>query len=448
MRDFKAKFSLWLYSVLMRAAQPLLHLKLKRRAKAEALYGQHIPERFGHYTQGPQSDLIWVHGVSLGESRTAGILLQGLRAEFPGMRLLLTHGTATGRSEGMHLLQEGDVQVWQPWDSPEIVARFLTHFQPRVGLLLETEVWPQWVAQCAERQIPLMLLNARMSEKSMRQALRWPTLLRPAYAGLQGVWAQTDTDAQRLQQLGASVQGVLGNLKFDAQADAGQVAQGQAWRRALKRPVVMLASSREGEEAAWLKAWQVLQAQVQQAPVVGQDAAQGPAHPCVQWLIVPRHPQRVAQVQALLQAQGLKVSRRSAWHQGPAQALQEGDIALGDSMGEMSLYYSMADVALLGGSFEPLGGQNLIEAAACACPVVMGPHTFNFAQVASSAQEAGAAVQVDNLLAAVQVAMDWLQAPQALVERGLQAQAFAQQFGGATQRTAQAVRLRLAQLKA
>lgn len=150
-------FSLWLYGVIMRLAQALLRRKLRKRAQAEPLYGQYIEERFGYYKQSTCNDWIWIHAVSLGETRTAGILLQGLRQAMPHMKLLLTNGTATGREEGLKLLQEGDIQVWQAWDSPEVVERFLTAFKPRIGLLLETEVWPQLIHIAQEKGIPIML---------------------------------------------------------------------------------------------------------------------------------------------------------------------------------------------------------------------------------------------------------------------------------------------------
>lgn len=436
-------FSLWLYGVFMRLAQPLLRRKLRKRAQAEPLYGQFIEERFGHYKQSACNDWIWIHAVSLGETRTAAILLQGLRQAIPHMKLLLTHGTATGREEGRKLLQDGDVQVWQAWDSPEVVERFLTSFKPRIGLLLETEVWPQLIHCAQEKGIPIMLINARMSEKSLRQAQRWTSLMKPAFAGLSAVCAQAPDDAMRLKSLGASVKGVFGNLKFDAKPDASQVAMGRAWREQLSAPVVMLASSREGEESLWLAAWQTFTKQ----------------HPDVKihWLIVPRHPQRVREVESLIAASGLTVSRRSTWSstlgQDPAlsafqlkEAAQDGAvILLGDSLGEMALYYSLCDAALLGGSFEKLGGQNLIEAAACACPIVMGPHTFNFAEASQAAESAGAAQRVPDMAAALKLVVDTVQNRTLQKQKSVNAFQFAQQHGGATQLTVQAV---LAQIQA
>ena len=430
-------FSLWLYGVIMRLAQALLRRKLRKRAQAEPLYGQYIEERFGYYKQSACNDWIWIHAVSLGETRTAGILLQGLRQAMPHMKLLLTNGTATGREEGLKLLQEGDIQVWQAWDSPEVVERFLTAFKPRIGLLLETEVWPQLIHIAQEKGIPIMLINARMSEKSLHQAQRWTSLMKPAFAGLSAVCAQAPDDAMRLKSLGASVTGIFGNLKFDAKPDASQVAMGRAWREQLSAPVVMLASSREGEEALWLAAWQTFNKQ----------------HPELQihWLIVPRHPQRVSEVESLITSSGLRVSRRSTWSQEAVfsaahlnETAQDSTvILLGDSLGEMALYYSLADAALLGGSFEKLGGQNLIEAAACACPVVMGPHTFNFAEASQAAESAGAAQRASDMAEAMKLAVDTVQNRPLQKQKSANAFQFAQQHGGATQRTVQAV---LAQL--
>ncbi len=423
-----------LYNAALWCAQPLLRRKLARRALAEPLYGEAVAERFGHYTQAGElhSDLVWVHAVSLGETRAAEVLIKALRQTLPGMRLLLTHGTATGRAEGARLLQAGDVQVWQPWDTPAAVQLFLRHFKPRVGVLIETEVWPNLVLECQKLGVPLALANARMSEQSTGKALRWPALIRPVYQALRAVWPQTEADAERLQQLGAINPRVMGNIKFDAQPDAAQCAQGKAWRSAIQRPVAMLASSREGEEEAWLQA---MLAQLE-------TNAQNPIEPETQWLIVPRHPQRVDAVEALLLAQGLRVSRRSLWgSDGPAatEPQIQSTVWLGDSLGEMALYYSLADVALLGGSFAPLGGQNLIEAAACGCPVIMGPHTFNFAQASEMAVQAGAAQRVSDMALAVTQTLTLLSDAAQLTHRGEQAQAFAQAHKGAALRTAQAV---------
>ncbi len=368
-----------LYSLLVVAAQPFLRRKHKRRGAAEPGYLHAVDERFGSYDTPAQPGALWIHAVSLGETRAAAILLERLRQLRPGLRVLLTHGTATGRAEGERLLRPGDSQAWLPWDTPQAVRRFLNHFQPAAGVLMETEVWPNLVAATKERGLPLVLANARLNQKSLSQALRLSGLSRPAYASLAAVWAQTEGDAQRLAQAGATVKGVFGNLKFDAMPNLKQLEQGRRWRAAAARTVIMFASSREGEEDEFFR---VLQANRQ----VLQPGS-------VQWLVVPRHPQRFDEVAALAVQQGFSVSRRSRWASEPESA----DIWIGDSMGEMALYYGLAHAALLGGSFAPLGGQNLIEAAASGCPVVMGPHTFNFAEAAQLAESAGAALRVDSM---------------------------------------------------
>ena len=431
----------WLYSGLMWLAQPLLKRKLLRRSQQEPGYAQHLPERFGHYDQAVPAHAgptVWLHAVSLGETRAAAVLIAALRAQWPQMRLLLTHGTATGRAEGLKLLAAGDLQAWQPWDTPGAVQRFLRHFRPQIGILMETEVWPNLIFGSQQQAVPLVLVNARLSDKSLHQAQRLAWLARPAFAALTAVWAQTQADAQRLQSLGAKVQGVLGNLKFDASPNTAQVAQGRAWRAQCTQPVVMLASSREGEEQALLDIlknfWPL--AQVNQA----QEAIDSVVNK-VHWLIVPRHPQRFEAVAALIQSQGFAVLRRSAWPtSGPSPAAGRPTVWLGDSLGEMALYYGLADVALLGGSFEPLGGQNLIEAAACACPVVMGPHTFNFAEAAEQALAAGAALRAVNLAQAVNMACELPLSNSRMQVARESALRFAQSHQGAAQRLAAALR--------
>jgi len=386
------------YSLLVSGAQLFLRRKLRRRGLAEPGYLQAIEERFGHYAGKAQPGALWIHAVSLGETRAAAILIERLRCLKPDLRVLLTHGTATGRAEGERLLREGDHQAWLPWDTPRAVRRFLNHFQPSAGVLMETEVWPNLVAAARARTLPLALANARLSEKSLAKAQRFARLSRPAYASLTAVWAQTEDDAQRLAQAGATVKGVFGNLKFDASPDEAQLEQGRQWRVQSGRPVVMFASSREGEEADFFR---VLKANCELAQAGWARRSTDLIAQQVQWLVVPRHPQRFDEVAALAEQHGFAVSRRSGWAAQPEAA----GVWIGDSLGEMALYYGLADVALLGGSFAPLGGQNLIEAAACGCPVVMGPHTFNFAEAAQLAQEAGAALRVQSMEEAVRNAV-------------------------------------------
>ncbi len=438
MRTWLERLARFVYSLGMWLAQPLLQRKLRRRGSQEPGYLQFIDERFGHYAQrtGDSVGELWVHAVSLGETRAAALLLERLRAARPGLRVLLTHSTATGREEGKRLLQAGDMQAWLPWDTPGAVQRFLRHFQPSAGVLMETEVWPNLVHACQQQSVPLLLVNARFNERSWQKAQRLAWLARPSFANLTAVYAQTEADALRLRQLDAKVARVCGNLKFDVPWHPGAWAQGQACRAGVDgRPVIMWASSREGEEALWLDSLLTRFTALREG-VSGVQPL---------WLVVPRHPQRFDAVAQLLQCRGLQVFRRSQWRgrvppvaEWPAEA-QQADVWLGDSLGEMPLYYGMAHMALLGGSFLPLGGQNLIEAAACECPVVMGPHTFNFAEAAAWAQQTGAAVEVPDLDAAMEQVTRWVQHPAQLDQAKLGCQTLIQQGAGAADRYAQAV---------
>lgn len=424
-----------LYGAFTTLAQPLVRRKLRRRAVAEPGYAHAVEERFGHYDEAAVgTGWCWIHAVSLGEARAAGILITELRRQYPGIPILLTNGTATGREEGAKLLEPGDLQVWQPWDAPGAVARFLDRFRPRIGVLMETEVWPEMTAACTERGIPLVLANARLNEKSLAGAERLAWLARPAYSALAAVWAQTEADSHRLVSLGAKVSGVFGNLKFDATPDLRQLNAAAKLRTQLPRPIVVFASSRDGEERQLLE---VLKRFGALAPVPPeQEAIQSIARRVhdVQWMIVPRHPQRFDEVAALVESHGFAVARRSA-----AGAPTEAEIWLGDSLGEMALYYGLADVALLGGSFEPLGGQNLIEAAACGCPVIMGPSTFNFAEAAELSLAAGASQRVADMEHAVTAALKLTENPERREAMAQAALAFANANRGAAERTATAL---------
>lgn len=434
-----SRFILGIYSGLMRLAQPLLRRKMAKRAVQEPAYGEAVDERFGRYTQPREtsSSLVWLHAVSLGETRTASVLLDGLRAQYPGLRILLTHGTATGRAEGRALLRPGDVQVWQPWDTRLVVERFFDHFKPRLVLLMETEVWPCAVASAHARNTPMVLINGRLSDKSLQQALTLSPLACPAYAGLTAVYAQTNSDAKRYRQLGVEVAGVFGNLKFDATPCVAQLTTGKTWRKALNQPVILLASSREGEEALFID---VIIAKNQRIHVPAAPDSVAP-----KWLVVPRHPQRFDEVASLVKQRGLTLSRRSSWSGPPFDndEAMRADVWLGDTLGEMPLYYALGDVALLGGSFEKLGGQNLIEAAACGCPVVMGPHTFNFAGAAELAEAAGAAQRVTDMAGAVAWATQCVSEPETQHHMAQAALAFASTHQGATKRTVNALGSRL-----
>ena len=368
------------YSLVLRIGLPLYLLRVLRRGRGETLYATLIGERRGRYRAAAMPGALWIHAVSLGETLAARPLIDALRQALPGRPLLLTHGTATGRSAGQPLLRLGDAQAWLPFDTPGAVRRFFDHFAPVAGVLMETEIWPNLLAEAKARDVPMLLANARMSERSQRRGRRVEALLRPAFESLADAFAQTEADAARLRKAGVRNVSVEGNLKFDLTPDPRLVELGKRWKAATAaRPVVLAAITREGEEASLLAAWR------------------GVAQPRPLLVVVPRHPQRFGAVAELIASSGFTLSRRSVWGEAPPESAASADVWLGDSMLEMPAWYSLADVALLGGSFAPLGGQNLIEAAACACPIVLGPHTFNFAQAAELALAAGAALRVETM---------------------------------------------------
>lgn len=445
MRSLRQQGALAVYSALLRLAAPGVLLRWWYRSWREPLYRLNLPARWGYRlptacagSAASSGPCVWIHAVSLGETRAAAALWAALRERLPQARLVLTHGTATGREAGAQWsLRPEDVQTWLPYDTPGAVRRFLRHYRPDVGVLMETEVWPNLLQACWEARIPVVLANARLSERSGRKAQRWPALVLPAVQQLQAVLAQSADDAIRLGRLGARGLQVCGNLKFDMKPVQSQQQQGAQWRLATHRPVVVAASTREGEEAPLLRLWQ--QALRERIPTAG---------PTPLLIIVPRHPQRFDEVADLMASSGLAWRRRAEWASTLPSWAQETDtgwVWLGDSLGEMTLYYSMAHVALLGGSFEPFGGQNLIEAAACGCPVIMGPHTYNFAQASQQALDAGAAVRVDHLAGAVAQALKWAEEAWRLQQQtqafspSTQAEQFARRHQGSAQTQARAI---------
>lgn len=364
----------FLYSLVLYLATPAIWLRLLWRSRRQPEYLQHLPERYGSYPQAAYPRLIWVHAVSVGETRAAQPLIAGLMARWPEHRILLTGMTPTGREAGAQVYGEQVIQAYLPYDYPVAVRRFFDHFKPDFGVLMETEIWPNLLAAAKARRLPVILANARLSARSARGYGRLAGLVGPAFAALSGVAAQTANDAARLSGLGAQRVEVCGNLKFDVVPAPEKVRLGQQWREAVgQRRVWLAASTREGEEALIIEAWRAM----------GERDAL--------LVLVPRHPQRFDEVAAMLVGQGIAVSRRS-------EGLPEGStqVWLGDSMGEMAAYFSLADLAFIGGSLLPLGGQNLIEAAACGCPVLVGPHTFNFLQATDDAIAAGVARRVEN----------------------------------------------------
>lgn len=413
--------SLFLYSLLLRLSAPLLWLRMRRRARQEPSYGAYPNERFALYGKdaAPLVRPVWIHAVSLGETRAAQPLIRAVLDR--GLPVLLTHTTATGRAEGGRLfkaeIDSGQLhQTWLPYDLPGAIRRFYAHFAPRCGLLIETEVWPNVVAEAAKHDIRIALVSARLSARSARRAARLGSLARNAFGALDAVLAQTAQDAQRLRDVGARDPQVVGNLKFDIALPVDQISEGRAWRQQLDRQVLAIASTREGEDEGFIAALK------RQLPAGGPVA-----------LLIPRHPQRFDNVAAMLTAAGMQVLRRSAMQPGDAVPA-DVQVVLGDTLGEMPRFYAAADVAIVAGSFAPLGGQNLIEAAACGVPVIVGPHTFNFAQASDDAVEAGAALRVTDAAEAIKTALAVLADPVKQTEMRTAAERFTAAHAGATKR--------------
>jgi 3-deoxy-D-manno-octulosonic-acid transferase len=418
------------YTLALRALSPLIWLWMGHRARrAGGQWEIFSPQRFGRLPAASSSDSqaapVWVHAVSLGETRAAQPLLQALLDR--GLPVLLTHVTATGRAEGARLFQDaigrGQLrQAWLPYDFPGATRRFMAASRPRCGLLIEREVWPNLLAAARAAGVPMGLVSARFSASSLRQAGRMGGVMREALAGLDAVLAQTAEDAARLAQAGARQPVVTGNLKFDLALPPTQVQAGQAWRQRLGRPVVAVASTREGEDGAFIEA-------------IKRHAKVSGTHNAPLFLLIPRHPQRFDEAARLLDEAGLAYARRSAG----AEPGADTTVLLGDTLGEMAFHYAASDVAIVAGSFAPLGGQNLIEACAAGVPVIVGPHTFNFKQAAEDAIEAGAAQRAPDAAQAVDAAMALL-ADEARRRRGGEAaRAWFGAHAGATGRTLDAL---------
>jgi 3-deoxy-D-manno-octulosonic-acid transferase len=374
--------SRFFYSLALYLLLPFTPLKLLWRSIKQPEYRQHLLERYAFYQAKPQQPLIWLHCVSLGETRAAVPLIKALMQQHPQHRILLTHATPTGREAGEQLFGDQVDRVYLPYDTPDAVARFLNHFQPSIGLLMETELWFNLIAGCKARNIPILLVNARLSTKSARGYAKVANLTREGLGNLTAIAAQTDADAERLTALGAKDVSVCGNLKFDVKPPEDAAERGRFLRELLgkHRPVFLAASTRDGEEVLILDA-------VQQLDI-----------PNLLTVIVPRHPQRFDQVAELLKKRGVAYCRRSELSQGNVAAdIPGSSVILGDSMGEMFTYYAACDVAFIGGSLLPLGGQNLIEASIMAKPVLIGPHTFNFEQATEQAVVKCAAWRVQNV---------------------------------------------------
>ncbi|MGH8771304.1 MAG: lipid IV(A) 3-deoxy-D-manno-octulosonic acid transferase [Burkholderiales bacterium] len=362
------------YTLLVHAALVWAVPRLVWRARKQPDYLKNVSERFGYYRGVIEKPVIWLHAVSVGETRAAAPLIARLKQSYPGHQILVTNMTPTGRETSEKLFNDQVMRCYLPYDFPSAVSRFLKHYRPVLGLLIETEIWFNLIHACSKNNIPLMLVNARLSEKSAARYQRIGKLTAKALGELAIVAAQSEADAERLKSLGANHVRVSGNLKFDLTPPdsapfAAELLRGQFGRG---RRVFLAASTRDGEEALILD----VLPRINVANLLT--------------VIVPRHPQRFDEVGALLEKRGIRYQRRST----NVVISPITQVLLGDSMGELFAYYGACDVAFIGGSLLPYGGQNLIEACAMGVPVLIGPHHYNFVDATELAKSAGAAIVV------------------------------------------------------
>ena len=406
--------TLTVYKFLLYLLLPFTALKLLWRARKQAEYLQHWRERYGFYCIPINKPVIWLHCVSVGETRAATPLVKALLKKYPNYQILLTHTTPTGRATSEQLFGDNVQRVYLPYDVPFAVHGFLKHFKPVIGVLMETELWFNLIAACKQHNIPLLLVNARLSERSARGYAKLGKLARQGLQDLAEIAAQTQADAERFEQLGAKQVSVAGNLKFEVIPPVYAVMQGQQLRTLFgnNRPIFLAASTREGEEAIILNAVVEI--------------------PNLLTVIVPRHPQRFSEVEALLQARGIQYQKRSSLQQVVNNQTQ---VILGNTMGELFTYYASADICLVGGSLLPYGGQNLIEAMRMGKPVLIGEHTYNFKEVSVLALAQEAALLVKDAAEIRQAIENLLENPEKQAEMGAAGLAICMASLGATDKT-------------
>lgn len=363
-----------LYCLLLYLAGPLLWLGLAYKSRSTAAYRMRAPERFGHVPTIAGGVAVWVHAVSVGEVLTAAPMIRALLARYGAGQVYVTTGTPTGSDQVLALFGDSVRHSYAPYDLPHVVRRFVGRLQPRLVVVMETELWPNLFRILARRGVPLAIANARLSPRSVKGYGRVRRFAASVLNDVTVVAAQSEADAERFRQLGAPRVETLGNLKFDCEPDAAQAAEGRRLRGKWgQHPVWIAASTHEGEEAAALDAHR---------------------HLCAQWpdavlILVPRHPSRFGAVAALIARAGFVCTRRSDGF--PHSAPQ---VLLGDSMGEMWTYLALADLAFVGGSLIPVGGHNVLEPAAMGVPVLFGPHMHNFVPARDLLLDGGAAETV------------------------------------------------------
>jgi 3-deoxy-D-manno-octulosonic-acid transferase len=415
-----------LYTLIWLLTLPFMFLYLHWRGRKQPEYRLHWRERLGCAPELPAAPVIWLHAVSVGETRAAAPLIRALRERRPDAVILLSQTTPTGRATAIELFGDTSRFTYLPYDLPNLAHRFLERTHPGIAIFLETEIWPNLYAACATRGIPTYLVNARLSEKSARGYGRFGRLIGSTLAGMSGIAAQTEADAARLTALGAAPPIVTGNLKFDVAAPPDTRERAEALRQLFAgRFVFLAASTREGEETLILGTCLELDI------------------PDLLLVIVPRHPQRFDAVAALLESRGVEFARRSR----NEPVTRDTEVFLGDSMGEMAAYFAAADATFIGGSLLPLGGQNLIEAADRGCPILIGPHTWNFLDATELAIAEGAALRIkdaEELARAVKRLRKDADQRYAMAEAGIR---FSRAHRGATDRVMAMLEPALARLR-
>ncbi|QXH56157.1 lipid IV(A) 3-deoxy-D-manno-octulosonic acid transferase [Pseudomonas maumuensis] len=409
-----------LYTLLFHLGLPLVALRLFLRGRKAPAYRARIAERFACGLPPMRQGGIWVHAVSVGESIAAAPLVRALLKQYPDLPITLTCMTPTG-SERIRAMFDGEPRVqhcYLPYDLPWAAGRFLDHVRPRLGIIMETELWPNHIHQCARRGIPVALANARLSERSARGYARFAGLTRPMLEEMSLIAVQTATEAERFRVLGARQEcvQVTGSIKFDLKVDDQLMLRARQLREqwgASQRPIWIAASTHDGEDGLILEAHR-------QLLNVHSDAL---------LVLVPRHPERFATVHELCAGQFSTV-RRSTGDVVTARA----QVLLGDTMGELLFLYALADIAFVGGSLVATGGHNPLEPAALALPVLMGPHVFNFLEISAMLREAGALQQVDDAEGLVAAVRRLVELPQDARRMGEAGRAVMQANQGALQR--------------
>ena len=367
-----------IYSSLFYLLLPIILLRLLYRGLKSSGYMSRWVERFGFVSPARGKHIIWLHAVSVGETLAAVPLAKALQAKHPDHRLIVTCMTPTGSERIKAAFGDSVEHCYAPYDMPDSVVRFLNRIKPELLIIMETELWPNTIAACHKRKIPVLLANGRLSEKSASAYRKIQPLVKPMLAQLTAVAAQHSDDGERFVDLGLAENRltVTGNIKFDLSLD--QVVREKArqlqseWRCETERPILLVASTHRGEDEIILKAFAQIKTQIENLLLV----------------LVPRHPERFNQVAELCTSAGFNLARRSF-----ADRVEGADILLGDTMGELMTFFGACDIAFVGGSLVPSGGHNMIEPAAWGVPIITGPHLFNFSEASQLLIE-GNAMQV------------------------------------------------------